>query len=117
VQDGAVLHATAEHETQIGDDCVIGHLAHLEGCTVESGCLVGSGSVVLHRAMVRRGALIGAGAVVGNGVEVPGRSMALGVPARIKPDSVAEDAFAGSVERYVENARRYLAELRRLDVD
>jgi carbonic anhydrase/acetyltransferase-like protein (isoleucine patch superfamily) len=115
VQDGAVLHATAELDTVIGDDCVIGHLAHLEGCTVEDGCLVGSGSVVLHRAVVRQGALVGAGAVVGNRVEVPARAMALGVPARIKPDAVPEGAFLGSAERYVTNAHRYCAELRRLD--
>jgi carbonic anhydrase/acetyltransferase-like protein (isoleucine patch superfamily) len=115
VQDGAVLHATAEHETVVGDDCVIGHLAHLEGCTVESGCLIGSGSVVLHRATVRSGALVGAGAVVGNGVDVPARAMALGVPARIKPEAVAEGAFTDSVAVYVANAHRYEAELRRLD--
>jgi carbonic anhydrase/acetyltransferase-like protein (isoleucine patch superfamily) len=117
VQDGAVLHATAELDTVVGSDCVIGHLAHLEGCVVEDGCLIGSGSVVLHRAVVRHGALVGAGAVVGNRVEVPARAMALGVPARIKPDAVPDGAFIDSVERYVTNAHRYCAELRRLDQD
>ena len=60
---GAALH-TRELETIVGDDCTIGHLAHLEGCTVEDGALVGTGSIVLHRAIVRSGALVGAGAVV-----------------------------------------------------
>lgn len=115
VQDGAVVHATAQLATVIGDDCVVGHLAHLEGCVVEDGCLVGSGSVVLHRAVVRSGALVGAGAVVANDTEVPARAMALGVPARIREDAVAEDAFAGSVATYVRNGHRYRAELRRLD--
>ena len=55
VQDGAVLHCTRELETIVGDDCTIGHLAHLEGCTVEDGALVGTGSIVLHRAIVRTG--------------------------------------------------------------
>ena len=64
MQDGAVLHCTRELETIVGDDCVIGHLAHLEGCTVEDGALVGTGSIVLHRAIVRTGALVGAGALV-----------------------------------------------------
>ena len=115
VQDGAVVHATADLDTRIGSDCVVGHLAHLEGCVVEDGCLVGSGSVVLHRAVVRSGALVGAGAVVGNGVEVPARAMALGVPARITADAVAPDAFVDSVAKYVANGHRYRAELRRLD--
>ena len=60
VQDGAVLHCTRELETIVGNDCTIGHLAHLEGCTVEDGALVGTGSIVLHRAIVRSGALVGA---------------------------------------------------------
>ena len=71
IQDGTVVHATAEHATVIGSRCVVGHLAHLEGCTVEDDVLIGSGSVVLHRAVVRSGALVGAGAVVPNGLEVP----------------------------------------------
>ena len=53
VQDGTVIHAGPRFPTVVGDGCVIGHLAHLEGCTLEDGSLVGSGSVVLHFAVVR----------------------------------------------------------------
>ena len=115
VQDGAVLHATAEHETVVGDDCVIGHLAHLEGCTIEDGSLVGSGSVVLHRAVVRSGALVGAGAVVANDTEVPSGAVALGVPAKIRPDAVDPELLRHGRDIYVENGRRYKADLRRID--
>jgi carbonic anhydrase/acetyltransferase-like protein (isoleucine patch superfamily) len=115
IQDGAVIHATSDLATVIGADCVIGHLAHLEGCVVEDGCLVGSGSIVLHQATVRSGALVGAGAVVSGGTEVPERAMALGVPAKIREDSVHPGAFADSVALYVANGHRYRAELRRLD--
>src|SRR5674476_1405761 len=45
IQDGTILHTTQEWPTVIGDDCVVGHNAHLEGCTVEHRCLVGSGSM------------------------------------------------------------------------
>jgi carbonic anhydrase/acetyltransferase-like protein (isoleucine patch superfamily) len=115
IQDGAVIHATETLPTVIGSDCVVGHIAHLEGCVVEDGCLIGSGSVVLHRALVRTGALVGAGAVVNNGVEVPSRAMALGVPAKIRPDTVPEGSFEDAVARYVANGERYRKELRRLD--
>ena len=114
IQDGTVVHATADRPTTVGSDCVVGHLAHLEGCTVEDGCLIGSGSVVLHDAVVRSGALVGAGAVVGR-LEVPARALALGVPARIRPDAVPAGAFDAAVALYVENGRRYRRELRRLD--
>lgn len=114
IQDGSVVHATETLPTLIGSDCVVGHIAHLEGCVVEDECLIGSGSVVLHRAIVRSGALVGAGAVVGNNVEVPARAMALGVPAKIREDAVAPGTFDDAVARYVANGRRYREELRRV---
>lgn len=115
IQDGTVVHATETLPTVIGSDCVVGHIAHLEGCVVEDGCLIGSGSVVLHRAVVRTGALVGANAVVSNGVEVPSRAMALGVPAKIRENTVPEGSFDDAVARYVANGKRYRAELRRID--
>ncbi|RZS82970.1 carbonic anhydrase/acetyltransferase-like protein (isoleucine patch superfamily) [Motilibacter rhizosphaerae] len=114
VQDGAVVHVASGTSTSIGSECTIGHVAHLEGCVVEDGCLLGSGCVVLPGAVVRAGALVGAGAVVPQGLEVPPRAMALGVPARIRPDAVAPGAFAEGVRAYVENGRRHARGLRRL---
>ena len=75
IQDGTVVHCTQHHPTTIGDRCVVGHNAHLEGCTIEDDCLVGSGSIVLHRAVVRRGALVGASALVPNDTDVPERAI------------------------------------------
>jgi carbonic anhydrase/acetyltransferase-like protein (isoleucine patch superfamily) len=115
IQDGTVIHATHDLATTIGDDCVVGHNAHLEGCTVEDNALIGSGSVVLHRAVVHRGALVGAGAVVPNDTDVPESAMALGVPASIKPDAVPPGVIQIAVDLYVENAARYRTDLRRLD--
>lgn len=115
IQDGTVVHATETLPTVIGSDCVVGHIAHLEGCVVEDGCLIGSGSVVLHRAVVRTGALVGANAVVSNGTEVPARAMALGVPAKIRENAVPEGSFDDAVARYVANGKRYRQELRRID--
>src|ERR1035441_9192869 len=59
IQDGTVIHAGPEFPTTVGNGCVIGHLAHLEGCTLEDDCLVGSGSVVLHHAVIGSGATVG----------------------------------------------------------
>jgi carbonic anhydrase/acetyltransferase-like protein (isoleucine patch superfamily) len=35
IQDGTVIHTTPMYPTTVGDDCVIGHIVHLEGCTIE----------------------------------------------------------------------------------
>lgn len=115
IQDGAIVHCTAQLDTVVGDRCTVGHRAHLEGCVVEDEALIGSGSVVLHRALVRRGALVGAQALVTNDTEVPSGAMALGVPAKIFPDRVPAGANVAAAEVYVHNAHWYNAELRRLD--
>ncbi len=115
IQDGTVVHTTHFQPTTVGDECVIGHLAHLEGCVVHDGALVGSGSVVLHRAVVEAGALVGAGAVVPNDMVVPARAMALGVPAKIRPDAVVPEMISVGMQSYVDRGHRYRRELRRVD--
>ena len=116
IQDGSVIHTTERHPTVIGDDCVIGHLVHVECCTIEDRALVGSGSIVLHRAIIRSEALVGANAVVPNDMEVPSRAMALGVPAKIRLDAVEPELMIQlGARQYVENGARYRTGLRRLD--
>ena len=115
IQDGSVIHATPILPTTIGDDCVIGHLVHMECCTIEDNSLVGSGSIVLHRAIVRSGAIVGANAVVPNGMEVPTRAMALGVPAKLRLDAVTPDMIEPGSLSYVANGKLYREQLRRID--
>jgi carbonic anhydrase/acetyltransferase-like protein (isoleucine patch superfamily) len=115
IQDGCVLHTTSHFPTTVGDDCVIGHLVHLEGCLVLDGSLVGNGSIVLHRARIGPGALVGSGAVVPNGMQVPTGAMALGIPAKLRPDSVDADMIEQAKQSYVNRIARYRTELRRLD--
>lgn len=115
VQDGAVIHATDQLDTTVGSQVVIGHLAHLEGCTVHDRALIGVGSAVLHRAVVEEGATVGAGAVVTNDMVVPAAALAVGVPASIKPDRSRADAIAAMAAVYVHNCGRYHRDLRRID--
>lgn len=118
VQDGTVVHTTEEWPTVIGADCVVGHNAHLEGCVIEDACLVGSGSVVLNRARIGAGSVVGAAALVPEDLAVPPGSMALGVPARVRPlpnPAEVRDWMATAVKLYVDNARDYRARLRRID--
>lgn len=115
IQDGAVLHTTLEHATIVGDDCVIGHLVHLEGCRVENGALVGSNSVVLHDAVIGAGAFVAASAVVLGGTHVPSRALALGVPAKIRPDGANQEEITSGAASYFERGKRFAKELRRID--
>src|ERR1700722_6930253 len=115
VQDGTVIHAGPGFPTVVGDGCVIGHLAHLEGCILQDECLVGSGSVVLHHAVISSGATVGANAVVPNRMEVPPGALALGVPATIREGKSDVRMIGFSAAEYVSNGKRYRSTLKRLD--
>jgi carbonic anhydrase/acetyltransferase-like protein (isoleucine patch superfamily) len=117
IQDGSVLHTTAILPTTVGNECVIGHIVHLEGCIIEDGALVGNGSVVLHNAIVRTGALVGSNAVVPNNMEVPAGAMALGIPAKIREGASHPEMIRMAMLSYVERSRRYRETLREIPRD
>jgi len=117
IQDGSVLHAGPGFPTIIGSDCVVGHLVHLEGCTLEDGCLVGSGAIVLHHAVVGEGATVGAGAVVLANTNVAPGALAVGIPARVKAGISHLEVIRVACEEYVQNGRFYRREMRRIDRD
>jgi carbonic anhydrase/acetyltransferase-like protein (isoleucine patch superfamily) len=114
VQDGTIVHCTADYPTVIGADCVVGHNAHLEGCVVEDGCLIGSGSITLNRVVVGAGSIVAAAALVPEGFVVPPRSLVAGVPATIKRSGIDASWTQESVRHYIETAREHRKGLRRL---
>src|SRR6266568_9349353 len=118
VQDGTVIHTTREWPTLIGADCVIGHRAHLEGCTVEDGCLIGSGSLVLNRSQVGAGAgsVVAAAALVREDTVVPPGALAFGVPAAIREGAGLDQRewIAGAVKTYQGLAGQHRAGTRRI---
>jgi carbonic anhydrase/acetyltransferase-like protein (isoleucine patch superfamily) len=108
VQDGAVVHTQPTNRTQIGSDCTIGHLAHLEGCVLEDVVLVGTGAIVLEEVVCRTVSFVAAGALVAPRTEVPSGAMAIGVPARLRLDAVQPDMITGYAGAY----RRHLVQHR-----
>lgn len=115
VQDGSVLHTTPDDPTVVGDRCVVGHIVHLEACTIEDDVLVGNGSIVLHRAIARSWSIVAANSVVLNDTEIPSGAIAAGSPAVIKLDRAKREIIESGVAAYVERAQRFRGELRRLD--
>ena len=110
-----MLHCTPEHPTVVGDECVIGHIVHLEGCEVKDRAMVANGAIVLHRSVVGTGAVVGANAVVLYDVDVPAGALAVGAPAAIKPGRARMDDIMHSVDMYVARAARYRDALRRIN--
>jgi carbonic anhydrase/acetyltransferase-like protein (isoleucine patch superfamily) len=116
VQDGTIVHATPQRPTVIGADCVVGHRAHLEGCTVGDRCLVGSGSLVLSGARVGEGAVVAAAALVTGGVSVPAGALATGVPATVSEAGGLRQRewIAGAVQACLALAAQHSAGTRRI---
>ena len=117
VQDGSVLHTQDDNHTTIGDNCVIGHLVHLEGCTIEDCVLVGSNAVVLERVVCRKGSLVGASALVTAGVEVPSAAIAVGVPAQIKPNAVPLERILLNAQSYVDHLIEHRDSMKEVDLE
>ncbi len=83
VQDLVCLHADAGVPCTIGSDSTIGHSAVVHGATVGNNCLIGIRAVVLNSAIIGDNSIIAAGAVVLEGQQIPARSLAAGIPARV----------------------------------
>ncbi len=115
VQDNAVLHTTPQWPTVVGDGCVLGHLIHLEGCTIEHDVLIGNAAMVLHRSVVRAGAIVAANSVVLDDVEVPAGALAAGSPAVIKLDRADRGFIRDGAQHYVDRIEQYRTSLRRID--
>ena len=115
IQDGCLLHVTrGRWPLTLGDQITVGHRVTLHGCTVRSRCLIGMGAIVLDGSEIGEGAMVGAGSVVTEGTVIPPRTLALGVPARVKREITPEEWEASVIRaaRYVEYARQCARENR-----
>lgn len=109
VQDGCILHVTAQYPVEIAEDVTLGHQAMIHGCRIGRGTLIGMNAVVLDDARVGAQALVAAGSVVKEHFVVPDGMLVAGVPAKIiRPLSEDEKrALQDSADRYVQYARSY----------
>lgn len=82
IQDGSVVHVTrGAHATVIGDDCLIGHMTIIHGCTIADRGFVGLGTIVMDGCVVESDAMLAAGALLTPGKRVPSRTLWAGRPA------------------------------------
>ncbi|MBD3883445.1 gamma carbonic anhydrase family protein [Phormidium tenue FACHB-886] len=100
IQDGAVLHGDPGEPTILEDYVTVGHRAVVHSAHIGRGSLIGIGAIVLDRVRVGEGCIIGAGAVVTK--DVPARSLAVGVPAKILRSLSDQEAA-----ELIEHAKQY----------
>jgi carbonic anhydrase/acetyltransferase-like protein (isoleucine patch superfamily) len=115
IQDGSVLHTDVGSPLTIGANVTIGHMVMLHGCTIGDGSLIGIGAIVLNGAKIGRNCLVGAGALITENKEIPDNSMVVGAPGKVIREIGEHHALVlqASALHYVENWKRYQAELAR----
>jgi carbonic anhydrase/acetyltransferase-like protein (isoleucine patch superfamily) len=76
---------------------------------VADECLIGMGSILLNNVAIGTGSVVAAGAVLPEGMQVPPRSLVMGVPARVvRPvDERLARRIAETWSHYVEQARAH----------
>jgi carbonic anhydrase/acetyltransferase-like protein (isoleucine patch superfamily) len=111
LQDGTIVHVDEGVPCRIGSRVGVGHRVILHGCTVEDECLIGMGSILLNGVRIGTGSVVAAGAVIPEGMQVPPRSLVMGVPGRIvRPvDASLTERIATTWAHYVAQARAHQA--------
>ncbi len=111
IQDGSVLHLSADHGCLIGSHVTVGHMAMLHACTIGDECLIGMGAIILDGVEIGPRCIIGAGALITQGKRIPEGSMVLGSPAKVQR-MLSEDeqgGIKGWADRYVRLIPHYHA--------
>lgn len=91
VQDCCIIHGFPAKDTVIAEDGHIGHGAVIHGATIERNAMVGIHAVVNDNAVVGESAIVAALAFVKAEMIVPPRTLAAGIPAKIRRELTAEE--------------------------
>jgi len=110
VQDNSVIHCDTGVPNVIEDDVTIGHRAIIHGMFVGQGTLIGMGAVVMGGTRIGRECIIGAASLVPPNMNVPDRSVVMGVPGKIVRTVREADLehMRWLASRYVELAEKYV---------
>ena len=113
LQDTCVMHGFPGTDTVVEEDGHIGHGAVLHGCRIGRNALIGMNAVIMDNAVIGESAIVAASAFVKAGAEIPPRSLAAGMPARVIRELTDEEiAWKGEGTRtYQDLTRRCLASL------
>ncbi len=88
VEDGCVIHAGSPNKfpgnSMIGDNCLIGHGAVVNGHKIGNNTLIGMNATILHDVEIGDYCIIGAGCLLTQGMKIPDRSFVAGVPGIIQ---------------------------------
>ncbi len=117
IQDGSVLHVSVDEPCHLGNNVTVGHMCMLHSCFIGDDSLVGNGAIILDRARIGKNVIVAANAMIPPDKEIPDGVVVMGAPAKVVREVTDKDIalIEMSWKVYVENARRFRADLKRED--
>ncbi len=117
VQDHCLMHCFPQATCIVEDWGHVGHGVIMHGATVRRHALIGMNAVLMDGSVIGEAAFVAAMSFVPAGFAVPDRSLAAGVPARVRR-ALTDDEIAwkrSGTEEYQRIAQRSLATLREVE--
>ena len=111
LQDTCVMHGFPGTDTVVEENGHIGHGAVLHGCRIGKNALIGMNAVIMDNAIIGESSIVAASAFVKASQNIPAKSLAAGVPAKVIRELSAEEMGwkADGTRTYQELTRRCLA--------
>ncbi|KRB85522.1 carbonic anhydrase [Sphingomonas sp. Root710] len=115
VQDSCMIHcddANSNHPiypTLIGEDCMVGHMSMLHGCTLEDRAVAGMGTIIFNGATIESDGMLAAGAMLTSGKVIRSGELWSGRPAKFLRNLTAKEIASNqeATAFYIENCRRH----------
>lgn len=110
IQDGCVLHTDMGFPLTVGNNCTVGHMAMLHGCTIDENSLIGIGATVMNGAKIGKNCIIGAHSLIPEGKVIPDGSLVMGAPGKVVRQVSDEEVqkITSLSEHYVKQWNRYI---------
>ena len=110
IQDNSVLHG--DDDVIIGDNVTIGHRVMCHGRNIGNRVLIGNGAILNDGVLVGEESVIGSGAMILENMDIPEKSIVVGMPGRIRGS--VKDKHVNMIDRiaagYASKAQKYKAE-------
>lgn len=107
IQDNSVVHGDAD--VVIGDNVVIGHRVMCHAADIGDNALIGNGCILNDGVKIGAYTIVGSGAMVVENMDIPPKSIVMGIPARIRgvvqQKHIDLQAYISGI--YKEKAQRY----------
>ena len=109
IQSGAIIHVQSTKPCIIGKGCTIGHGAIVHAATLDDFVTIGIGATVMGGVHVGKYSMIGAKALVTDDKEIPERSVAMGIPAKVTRELSDDEIkhIEELVQFYHENGQKH----------